>query len=296
MRSGFVGIAGRPNAGKSTLINGLMNEKIAIVSDKPQTTRSEIRGIYSSDEGQIIFTDMPGISKPKIRLESRMYKQANDILYGVDLIYLVVDGTKRYQKSDEIVLEMVKNTELPVFLILNKVDSMSKEKILENLSSWQERFAFQEYFPISAKFDKSFDDLIACTFPYLPEGEYLYPSDRITDDTEDFRICELIREKVLENCEQEVPHATAVHIDNKEFRKGACYIQASIIVERKGQKAILIGKQGSMIKKISESSRKDIEKLLGKSVYLDVFVKVEEDWRLKDARISEYGYGSNNQD
>ncbi len=296
MRSGFVGIAGRPNAGKSTLINGLINEKIAIVSEKPQTTRSEIRGIYTCDEGQIIFTDTPGIHKAKYRLGSRMNKQATDVIQGVDLIYLVVDGSVPFKTGDEYVLNVIKNAKLPVFLILNKVDKLDRETILANLKTWQERFTFDEFFPISAKYDKSFEDLIHTTLSYMPEGEYLYPTDMVSDDPENFRISEMIREKVLLLCEQEVPHATAVVIDNKEFKRDACYIQASIIVEKQGQKGIIIGKQGQMIKKIGKAARKDIEKLLGKNVYLELFVKVVEEWRSKDARITEYGYGGANSD
>ena len=291
MRSGFVALAGRPNAGKSTLINGLVNEKIAIVSNRPQTTRSEIRGILTSDEGQIIFADTPGIHKPKYRLETRMNNQAADVMNGVDLIYLVVDGSVPYAKGDEFVLNMVKNTGLPVFLILNKTDQMKETQILKNLQSWQQRFEFAEYFPISAKFQKSFKDLIETTFRYLPEGDLLYPADIVSDGAEDFRIAELIREKVLICTEEEVPHATAVKIENKEFRKNACYIQAVILVEKQSQKPIMIGKQGSMLKKIGKLAREDLEKLLGKKVYLELFVRVEDEWRSKDARITEYGYG-----
>ncbi len=291
MKSGFVALAGRPNAGKSTLINGLVNEKIAIVSNRPQTTRSEIRGILTNDEGQIIFTDTPGIHKPKYRLETRMNNQAADVMNGVDLIYLVVDGSVPYAKGDEFVLNMVKNTGLPVFLILNKTDQMKETQILKNLQSWQQRFEFAEYFPISAKFQKSFKDLIETTFRYLPEGDLLYPADIVSDGAEDFRIAELIREKVLICTEEEVPHATAVKIENKEFRKNACYIQAAILVEKQSQKPIMIGKQGSMLKKIGKLAREDLEKLLGKKVYLELFVRVEDEWRSKDARITEYGYG-----
>ena len=296
MRSGFVGIAGRPNAGKSTLINSLMNEKIAIVSDKPQTTRSEIRGIYTCDEGQIVFTDTPGIHKAKQRLGSRMNKQATDVIQGVDVIYLVVDGNEPFSTGDEYVLQVVKNANLPVFLIMNKVDILDKQKLLVVLDSWRQRFDFAEYFPISAKYDKSFEDLIQTTLSYLPEGEYLYPTDMVSDDPENFRISEMIREKVLQFTQQEVPHATAVVIDNKEFKRDACYIQATIVVEKAGQKGIIIGKEGQMIKRIGKAARNDIEKLLGKNVYLELFVKVEEDWRSKDARITEYGYGGANND
>ena len=296
MRSGFVALAGRPNAGKSTLINSLIGEKVAIASSKPQTTRSEIRGIYTDEECQIIFTDTPGIHKPKFRLESRMNKEAADVIQGVDLIYLVVDASVPYAKGDEFVLNMVKNTGLPVFLILNKMDKMQPEKIVKVIQQWQERYEFAEYFPLSAKFGRSFEDLIKTTRKYLPEGDLLYPAEMTSDGAENFRIAELIREKILTQTEDEVPHAAAVIIENKEFKKDKVYIQAMILVERDSQKGIMIGKQGQMLKKIGSLAREDIEKLLGKKVFLELFVRVENEWRSRDARITEYGYGGASRD
>ena len=296
MRSGFVALAGRPNAGKSTLINSLIGEKVAIVSSKPQTTRSEIRGIYTDEECQIIFTDTPGIHKPKFRLESRMNKEAADVIQGVDLIYLVVDASVPYAKGDEFVLNMVKNTGLPVFLVLNKMDKMKPEKIVKVIQQWQERYDFAEYFPLSAKFGRSFEDLIKTTRKYLPEGDLLYPAEMTSDGAENFRIAELIREKILTQTEDEVPHAAAVLIENKEFKKDKVYIQAMILVERDSQKGIMIGKQGQMLKKIGSLAREDIEKLLGKKVFLELFVRVENEWRSRDARITEYGYGGTSRD
>ena len=296
MRSGFVALAGRPNAGKSTLINSLIGEKVAIVSSKPQTTRSEIRGIYTDENCQIIFTDTPGIHKPKFRLESRMNKEAADVIQGVDLIYLVVDASVPYAKGDEFVLNMVKNTGLPVFLVLNKMDKMKPEKIVKVIQQWQERYDFAEYFPVSAKFGRSFEDLIKTTSKYLPEGDLLYPAEMTSDGAENFRIAELIREKILTQTEDEVPHAAAVIIENKEFKKDKVYIQAMILVERDSQKGIMIGKQGQMLKKIGSLAREDIEKLLGKKVFLELFVRVESEWRSRDARITEYGYGGASRD
>ena len=296
MRSGFVALAGRPNAGKSTLINSLIGEKVAIVSSKPQTTRSEIRGIYTDENCQIIFTDTPGIHKPKFRLESRMNKEAADVIQGVDLIYLVVDASVPYAKGDEFVLNMVKNTGLPVFLVLNKMDKMKPEKIVKVIQQWQERYEFAEYFPLSAKFGRSFEDLIKTTSKYLPEGDLLHPAEMTSDGAENFRIAELIREKILTQTEDEVPHAAAVLIENKEFKKDKVYIQAMILVERDSQKGIMIGKQGQMLKKIGSLAREDIEKLLGKKVFLELFVRVESEWRSRDARITEYGYGGASRD
>ena len=296
MISGFVALAGRPNAGKSTLINSLIGEKVAIVSSKPQTTRSEIRGIYTDENCQIIFTDTPGIHKPKFRLESRMNKEAADVIQGVDLIYLVVDASVPYAKGDEFVLNMVKNTGLPVFLVLNKMDKMKPEKIVKVIQQWQERYEFAEYLPLSAKFGRSFEDLIKTTSKYLPEGDLLYPAEMTSDGAENFRIAELIREKILTQTEDEVPHAAAVIIENKEFKKDKVYIQAMILVERDSQKGIMIGKQGQMLKKIGSLAREDIEKLLGKKVFLELFVRVESEWRSRDARITEYGYGGASRD
>ena len=296
MRSGFVALAGRPNAGKSTLINSLIGEKVAIVSSKPQTTRSEIRGIYTDENCQIIFTDTPGIHKPKFRLESRMNKEAADVIQGVDLIYLVVDASTPYAKGDEFVLNMVKNTGLPVFLVLNKMDKMQPEKIVKVIQQWQERYDFAEYFPLSAKFGRSFEELIKTTSKYLPEGDLLYPAEMTSDGAENFRIAELIREKILIQTEDEVPHAAAVLIENKEFKKDKVYIQAMILVERDSQKGIMIGKQRQMLKKIGSLAREDIEKLLGKKVFLELFVRVENEWRSRDARITEYGYGGASRD
>lgn len=296
MRSGFVALAGRPNAGKSTLINQLVGEKVAIVSSKPQTTRSEIRGIYTDDECQIVFTDTPGIHKAKLRLETRMNKEAADVIQDVDVIYLVVDGSQKYGPGDAFVLDMVKNTHLPVFLILNKIDKMDRDKVVEVLQSWQEKYEFAEYFPVSALFGKSFKDLIQTTARYMPEGDLMYPPEMISDGAENFRIAEIIREKILRCTEQEIPHSSAVLVENKKFKKNACYIQAVILVEKDSQKGIMIGKQGSMLKKIGTLARADIEKLLDKKVFLELFVRVESEWRSKDARITEYGYGGAGRD
>ncbi len=292
MKSGFVALAGRPNAGKSTLINGLVNEKIAIVSPKPQTTRSEIRGIVNTETAQIVFTDTPGIHKAKHRLETRMNQEAGNVILGVDLIYLVVDGSVKFGTGDEYVLRMVKNAGVPVFLIFNKIDMLTKEQVLENLMSWQSRFEFAEFFPISALKQESFSELLETTEKYLPEGEEMYPRETISDSPENFRIAEIIREKILICTEQEVPHATAVLVENKEYDKKGCTISAVILVEKPGQKGIIIGKQGAMLKKIGTLAREDIEQLLGVHVFLSLFVRVEDEWRDRDSKIDLYGYGN----
>ncbi len=290
MRSGFVAIAGRPNAGKSTLINALVKEKIAIVSAKPQTTRSEIRGIVNTEDAQIVFTDTPGIHKARHRLETRMNKEAANVIQGVDLIYLVIDGSVPYGPGDKYVLEMVKNTGLPVFLLLNKIDRMKKDDILNTLLSYQKQFSFAEYFPISALKQETFRELLDTTIRYLPEGDPMFPRDIVSDEPENFRIAEIIREKILQLTRQEVPHAVAVQVKEMKTREnGTVYVLGDIYVERDSQKAILIGRKGSMLKKISSEARMDIEKLTDSHVYLELWVKVRPKWREKESDLRALG-------
>lgn len=291
MKCGFVALVGKPNSGKSTLLNHLLLEKIAIVSDKPQTTRSEIRGILTTEDTQIIFTDTPGIHKSFNRLSTRMNKETTTVLKGVDVIYYVVDGTMKFNEEDEMIIQMLKNANLPVFLIFNKIDKLNKEKVLKSLLFWQEQFDFDEIFPLSALKQDDFKDLLQTTSSYLPESEQFYPTEMITDSPINYRIAELIREKVLLNTHEEVPHAVAVYIENKEIEDDVCHIDALVLVEKDGQKAIIIGKQGSMLQKIIYEATKEIEILLDMKVSLEIFVRVEKDWRQKDHRISELGYG-----
>lgn len=293
MRSGFVALAGRPNAGKSTLINALVKQKIAIVSEKAQTTRSEIRGIVNRPDAQIVFTDTPGVHKSTNRLEERMFQETGNVLAGTDLIYLVVDGTKSFGRGDEFVLRMVQNAGVPVFLIFNKIDRMTKEEVLENLLSWQKRFQFAEFFPISALEGNDFRELIDTTISYLPEDEALYPADEITDSSEDFQIAEIVREKILYCAQQEVPHASGVLVERRETEEdGVEHIDALVLVEKDGQKGILIGKHGAMLGRITQEAQRDIEKLLGHKVHLTLFIRVENEWRNKDRAIETFGYGN----
>ena len=291
MKSGFVALAGRPNAGKSTLINGLMQEKIAIVSSKPQTTRSEIRGILNTENAQIIFTDTPGIHKPQDRLGSHMNKQTASVLQGVDMIYYLADGTGRFDDTEEMTLRMISQAKLPTFLLLNKIDAMNKKQIIDKLTAWQKRFDVAEYFPISALTQENFTDLLDTTVKYLPEGDPFYPENIVSDEPEQFRIAEIIREKILLCTEQEVPHATAVIVEEMTWDDKKYYLRALVLVEKQGQKGIIIGKNGSMLQKIIYMAKKDIEVLLGAPAELDIFVRVEEEWRNKDKQIKEYGYG-----
>ncbi|MGP1376295.1 MAG: GTPase Era [Bulleidia sp.] len=292
MRSGFVALAGRANAGKSTLINALVKQKIAIVSDKPQTTRTEIRGIVNRRDGQIIFTDTPGIHKSNNRLEERMFQKTGNVLMGTDLIYLVVDGTEAFGRGDAYVLRMVQNAGVPVFLLFNKIDRLPKEKVLENLLSWQKRYSFAEFFPISALEQTDFDDLLDTTMRYLPQGEILYPQTTVTDQTEDFQIAEIVREKILYCTRQEVPHASGVLIERRRTEEdGVLHIDVLVLVEREGQKGILIGKNGAMLARINAQAGREIERRLRKKVALHIFVRVEDEWRNKDRMIESFGYG-----
>ena len=292
MKSGFVALVGRPNAGKSTLLNALMKQKVAIVSDKPQTTRSEIRGILNLEDAQIVFTDTPGIHKPEHLLGSRMNKEASNVMQGVDLIYLVSDGSVPFSRGDEFVLRMVKQSGIPAFLIFNKIDRMKKEDVLRYLELWQKKHDFAEFFPVSALKQESYEDLIRTTLEYLPEGEPFYPRETLTDAGIRFRIGEIIREKILMCTEEEVPHASAVYVETLKTKKESAEVGALILVEKQRQKGIMIGKQGAMLKKIGTMARPEIEALLGKRVYLSLYVRVEEEWRDRDKLITEYGYGN----
>jgi GTP-binding protein Era len=292
MKCGFVALAGLPNAGKSTLINALVAQKIAIVSEKPQTTRSEIRGIVSRPDAQIIFTDTPGIHKASNRLEERMAKETGSVLMGTDLIYLLADGTRRFDRQDEVVLSMAAKARVPVFLLLNKTDRLRKKEILDTLNFWQDKFAFAEIFPISALKQTDFSELIETTIRYLPEGEPLYPQEEITDASENFRIAEIIREKILYCTHQEVPHAAGVLVERKEKVDGTLEIDALVLIEKEGQKGILIGRRGSMLARIEGEASRDIARMLGEPVALTIFVRVESAWRNKDRTISSFGYGN----
>lgn len=292
MKCGFVAIIGRPNAGKSTLINRLIQNKIAITSDKPQTTRTQIRGILNREDCQIVFTDTPGIMRPYHRLEERMNQESTTVMQGVDLIYLVVDGNLPFVDMDEDILQMVKQTDIPVFLILNKIDKLNREKVLKKLMAWNDKFHFTECFPISALKQEDYQELIDYTLKYLPESMPFYPTDIQSDTSQDFHISEIIREKVLLYTNQEVPHATAVKVEHKEIIDGVCVIQAIVYVEKQGQKAIMIGKNGHQLAKVINIAKKDISQFLQMPVELDLFVRVEDLWRDKDHLISQYGYGN----
>lgn len=290
MRSGFIALIGRPNAGKSTLLNAIMNQKIAIISPKPQTTRNSIRGIKTTEDYQMVFIDTPGIHKPQHALGKTMNKQAFSTQKGVDVIYLIVDVTQEFGSGDEFVLKSLENTKLPVFLILNKIDLISKDKLMNELIEWSKRYDFKEIFPISAKQLDNVNQLVETTVNYLEDGVQYYPEDQVYDYPEQFIIAEIIREKVLYHTEEEIPHSVAVVIEKVVKKRDNLIINAMILVERNSQKGIIIGSQGRMIKQIGKKAREELEGILGSKIYLELFVRVEKDWRNKESKLRQLGY------
>ncbi|MGC2695730.1 MAG: GTPase Era [Candidatus Angelobacter sp.] len=292
-RAGFVSIIGRPNAGKSTLLNALVGEKIAIVTEKPQTTRMNIQGILNvkaqrrRPAGQIVFIDTPGVHKPDSRLNRKMMQEIHAALESRDLILLLVDATDKFGPGDEQVLELVKRTGAPVFLLLNKVDRLHKEKLLPIIERYSKLHNFQEVIPISALKGGGLDVLIDKVIRALPENPNFFPEDQLTDQPERFLASEIIREKVLLQTGKEVPYATAVIVERYEELPKLTRIAAAIFCERDGQKAILIGKGGEKLKQMGTSARMELERRLGKKVYLELFVKVKAGWRQSAAFVEE---------
>ena len=290
MKSGFVALIGRPNAGKSTLLNALVQQKVAIISPKPQTTRNSIRAIRTDADSQIIFVDTPGIHKPKHELGTQMNKEAYSAASGVDLIYYLVDGSVPFGSGDEFVLNTLRQMHLPVYLILNKIDLLEKEQLIDLLLAWQRRMDFKEIIPISAKTQNNLDQLIEVTKNDLTDGVQYYPADQICDYPEQFIMAEIIREKVLLLTEEEVPHSVAVVIERIRKTREHLLIHAMILVERDSQQGIIIGKQGRMIKQIGTLAREELQGLLGEPIFLELFVRVEKDWRNKKAKLQQLGY------
>jgi GTPase len=284
-RSGFVSIIGRPNAGKSTLLNALVGEKLAIVTRKPQTTRNRIQGIVNVERkgkrpaGQIVLVDTPGVHKPINSLNRRMMKEVYDALEGCDLLLLIVDATEKFGTGDEFVLDIVKKSGQPCFLLLNKIDKLEKQRLLPLIAEYKQRHNFAEVIPISAMKRQGLDTLLGAVIKAIPEGPRYFPKDQITDQPERFLVAELIREQVLLATEQEVPYAATVLIEQYEEDNRLTRIAATIYCERDGQKAILIGRQGTTLKKIGTAARLQIERLLNTKVYLELFVKVRPGWR-----------------
>lgn len=293
-KSGFVSIIGRPNVGKSTFMNKVLGQKVSIISNKPQTTRNRIQGIYTTDKEQIIFIDTPGIHKPQHELGSFMNRESLSTLSDVDLIMLIIDATAEFGKGDEFVLDLLKQCSNEVFLVVNKIDLIKdKNRLLENIVKFQNYYNFAETYYISALNGDNVDKLLNGISNKLSEGPQYYPADQITDHPEVFIIGEIIREKVLTLTMEEVPHSVAVIIDEmkkNEENSDLIDIRATIYVERDSQKKIIIGSGGKMIKEIGTRSRKDIVPILGQKVYLELWVKVEKDWRNKKSQLRKMGY------
>ncbi|MDT2833605.1 GTPase Era [Vagococcus carniphilus] len=290
-KSGFVAIIGRPNVGKSTLLNRIVAQKIAIMSDKAQTTRNKIQGVYTTKNEQIVFIDTPGIHKPKTKLGDFMVETAYSAIREVDAVLFMVSADQPRGRGDDFIIERLKNAKAPVYLIINKIDTVHPDQLLPIIEDYRNEFDFTEIIPISATEGNNVETLLSTLVDDLPDGPQFYPEDQVTDHPEYFIVSELIREKVLHLTEQEVPHSIAVITESMkrdEFDK--IHIQATIIVERDSQKGIIIGKGGKMLKNIGVKSRKDIENLLGNKVYLELWVKVQKNWRDKQKDLQNFGY------
>ncbi len=289
-KSGFVAVIGRPNVGKSTLINKIIGQKVAITSDKPQTTRSRIQCILTHDDAQIIFLDTPGIHKPKFKLGEYMLKAAEGTLKEVDAIFFVIDATEKFGGGEKYILERLEATTKPVILVVNKVDLIDREKLLPILAEYSTRRDFAAVVPISAADGTNVEELIEEAKKFLPEGVQYYPADMVTDQPERLIIAELIREKLLHATQDEVPHSIAVDLEEFTTRdNGTIFIRATIYVERDSQKGILIGKGGAMLKKVGAAARPEIEMLIGTKVFLDLWVKVKRDWRNSLGALQSFG-------
>jgi GTP-binding protein Era len=285
--SGFVCILGRPNAGKSTLLNALVGEKVAIISPKPQTTRNRILGIIhvarqkGRPGGQIVLLDTPGVHRPDTSLGRKMMAEVREALDGCELVLLIVDVTRKFAQADQLVLDLAKQSGTPVFLLLNKIDLLrgTKEKLLPIIDDYRKLHNFREIIPLSARKSEGLDVLLEKVIRFLPEGPHYFPEDQVTDQPVRFMVAEIIREQVLVETSEEVPYATTVVIEEFEEKPRVTRIAAAIFCERDGQKGILVGKGGQMLKKIGTAARLQIEKMLGKRVFLELFVRVRDNWR-----------------
>ncbi|EOS8068661.1 GTPase Era [Enterococcus faecium] len=290
-KSGFVAIVGRPNVGKSTLLNRIVGQKIAIMSDKAQTTRNKIQGVYTTPEAQLIFIDTPGIHKPKHRLGDFMVEAAYSALKEVDAVLFMISADQKRGRGDDFIIERLKNVHSPVYLIINKIDKIHLDELLGIIEDYSTQMPFAQVIPISATEGNNVERLMDVLVSEMPEGPQYFPDDQVTDHPEYFIVSELIREKVLFLTRDEVPHSVAVVVDSmKRNENDKIHIQATIIVERDSQKGIIIGKGGKMLKQVGTKARKDIENLLGDKVFLELWVKVQKDWRDKKVYLQDFGY------
>lgn len=292
-KSGFVGIIGRPNVGKSTLLNQMLGQKIAIMSDKAQTTRNKIQGIYTDNAMQVVFLDTPGVHKPKHELGEYMNKAAGSIVGDVDVIFYLVDAAAALGGGDEYIARFLQNCGCPVFLILNKTDLLKPEQILKAIETYKNLLNFAEVVPVSALNGENVTELLHTLRKYLPEGPLYYDADMVTDQPEQQIMAELIREKVFTLTREEIPHSVAVNITDMVRREnGLLYVGAAICVERESQKGIIIGKKGTMLKQIGSLARPELENLFGDKIFLELRVKVKKDWRNDDSLLKNFGYDS----
>ncbi|HEC2189326.1 TPA: GTPase Era [Staphylococcus delphini] len=290
-KSGFVTIIGRPNVGKSTFVNRVIGHKIAIMSDKAQTTRNKIQGVMTQQDAQIVFLDTPGIHKPKHKLGDYMMKVAKNTLSEIDAVMFMVNVNEEIGRGDEYIMEMLKTVKTPVFLVLNKIDLVHPDALMPRIEQYQRYMDFAEIIPISALEGHNVDHFINVLKSYLPEGPQYYPDGQISDHPEQFVVSELIREKILQTTSEEIPHAIGVNVERMtQESEDRVHIEAVICVERDSQKGIVIGKGGKKLKEVGKCARLDIEHLLGSKVYLDLWVKVQKDWRNKSSFIKQMGY------
>ena len=290
MKSGFVSIIGRPNVGKSTLLNNIIGRKIAITSNKPQTTRNIIQGIYNENDTQIVFVDTPGIHKPKYKLGKYLNKQAYVMLEDVDVVLFVVDASEKLGPGDEFIIDRLKTIKKSVILVLNKIDKMSNEEILLKINEYKDLYDFAEIVPLSSLKNRNVDRLIEVLKKYITDEIKYFDDDTITNVKTSFIISEYVREKVLELTNEEVPHSVTCVVESLEYKKNIVEVQVCIIVDRDNLKKIIIGKNGSMLKEIGSKSRYDIEKLLDKKVYLELYVKSVKNWRDREKYLQEFGF------
>ena len=294
-KSGFIAIIGRPNVGKSTLLNRFVRQKIAIMSDKAQTTRNKIQGVLTDDDAQLVFIDTPGIHKPKHALGDFMVNTAYSALKGVDAVLVVVNAAEKIGPGDRTVIERIKKLEVPVFLIVNKIDLVKPDDLLPVIESFSQEHDFDQIFSISALEGNNVPELIDALKENMPEGPQYYPANQVMDHPEYFVVAEFIREKILLLTKEEIPHSVAVQVQSMQRNENdKIEVQATIIVERKSQKGIIIGAQGQMIKKIGQMARRDIEALLDDKVYLDLWVKVQKNWRDRQTHLNDFGYKPDN--